>query len=491
MERKEMRNALRNYMLLWMVIFVALWAAYEYNFTGEGLTRGNVLLLMAVVLAVAIIFMPEHNMESWIELLLLAGIAMRIWYTVYTPYNVRVHDLGDITIEGDGHAAYILQLFENGALPDNNQGQFYHPPLFYLLSAVVMKFFSLFHKGDSVVTMMQIVRVIPCYASCMTLIFMKKIMEELKLSKGVRMVALAVVSFLPGFYLLSATVNNDSLALCFMMWIVLCFIRWCKTGKVSALLGMALGFGFGMMTKVSVGVLAIPIGIDMFVYLLRRKKPAVLTVIRQYVLFLAVSLPLGMWYPIRNRMLFDQPFTYVLNLKDTMMPSLAGVSLWKRIFPWNFGDWLHPVFANVQEDYNIPEYLLKSSLFGEFSFDGMGGFAYVLFILNLLLVLLSLAALVYLAVISIRRRNYVSIGIVSLWCLWMASYIGFNIRYPYGCSMDFRYVPMTAFAGAVALAVMAEEMWRRGGFQKTLAAGIYGLTGCFAAASVICYSILS
>lgn len=442
MKRKEIRDAAGGCIILLFAIFALLWLAYENNFTVEGLHRPGVLLIMAIALAAAVIFMPEHNMEGWIGLIVLAGIAMRIWYTMCTPYGVRGHDLGEISLKGNGHAAYILQLYENGTLPGTNAGQFYHPPLFHMLAA------------------------------------------------GVRMTALTVLSFLPGFYLMAATVNNDSLAFCFMLWIVLCFIRWYKTGKLTSLAALAAGFGLGMMTKMSVGILAVPIGSCMLVRLIRRRKEAAASLLRQYGIFLAIAVPAGMWYPVRNLLRFGQSFTYVLDLKNGGMQPLGNISLWKRLLPWGIGDWLNPVFADVDTDYNMPEYLLKSSLFGEYTFDGMGGSAYVLFVVNLLLILLSLAALIYLAVVYVRRRRALSAGIVAVWGLWMISYVSFNIRYPYGCSMDFRYVPMTVFSWAAALAVMSGEMWKQGGVRRAFAAVCYGLTGCFAVLSVVCYSVV-
>lgn len=258
---------------------------------------------------------------------------------------------------------------------------------------------------------------------------------------------------------------------------------------MSDLIRMALGFGLGIMTKLNIVLLALPIGIAMAATLVVKKDGRMAVRIRQYAVFLLISVPLGLWYPIRNLIRFGQPLTYVLDLKGTSMPSIADVSLWKRILPWGVENWFWPAFADVYHDYNMPEYLLKSALFGEFTFDNMGVFAVVLLLLHSLLALLSLAAVIYVAVTFRRRRRALSLGIVSMYILWMLSYIFFNIRYPYGCSMDYRYVAMVGVAGALALAVMAEEMWEKGRWHKKVTLAVSGLTICHSLCAIICYCV--
>lgn len=101
-------------------------------------------------------------------------------------------------------------------------------------------------------------------------------------------------------------------------------------------------------------------------------------------------------------------------------------------------------------------------------------------LLNLLLILLSLAAM---ALVLIRHRTAQWTALICFWLVLMGSYINFNIQYPFGCTMDFRYVVPTALIGAVFLAKWWEEIPhnRRCLFRK----GVVGLTGLFAIFSLV------
>ena len=48
-------------------------------------------------------------------------------------------------------------------------------------------------------------------------------------------------------------------------------------------------------------------------------------------LFLAVMLPLGLWHPIRNYILFAQPIGYVAPISVTSQLYIGGLSLFERI----------------------------------------------------------------------------------------------------------------------------------------------------------------
>ena len=71
-------------------------------------------------------------------LVLVAGLALRIGYMLYTPASARQHDT--FTKNFDGHEAYAWTIFSTGKLPSSNAYQFYHPPLNALLQAGFMHF---------------------------------------------------------------------------------------------------------------------------------------------------------------------------------------------------------------------------------------------------------------------------------------------------------------------------------------------------------------
>lgn len=100
----------------------------------------------------------------------------------------------------------------------------------------------------------------------------------------------------------------------------------------------------------------------------------------------------------------------------------------------------------------------------------------LLILINLLLILLSLAAMV---LVLIRHRTAQWTALSCFWLVLMGSYIHFNIQYPFGCTMDFRYVVPTALIGAVFLAKWWEQA--RKGFRGVVS----GSVGLFSVLSIV------
>lgn len=68
--------------------------------------------------------LTKKKQINWNRIILYIGITLRILYMLYTPCNVRKHDLGTIEPGANGHAGYILTLLE-GHLPESAEAQFY------------------------------------------------------------------------------------------------------------------------------------------------------------------------------------------------------------------------------------------------------------------------------------------------------------------------------------------------------------------------------
>ena len=68
---------------------------------------------------------------------------VQIGYISYTPYYVRQHDARDfINYKNGGHFGYIGYIFYNNKLPTVSPIKywcFYNPPLFYIISAIIVK----------------------------------------------------------------------------------------------------------------------------------------------------------------------------------------------------------------------------------------------------------------------------------------------------------------------------------------------------------------
>lgn len=141
-----------------------------------------------------------------------------------------------------------------------------------------------------------------------------------------------IVAFQPAVMLMGLRGNNDMLA---MFFIVLCLIntyRWYVKRDMKTIVMLAFSFGLGMMTKISVGTIALFTGGVMIYCVVKDfKQKKYKEIICQLAVFAVICLPLGMWYSVRNFILFDQPFGYVqvLPIND---PIYTGNVEWYKRF---------------------------------------------------------------------------------------------------------------------------------------------------------------
>ena len=394
-------------------------------------------------------FKWEYVMYSIIAI----GFIMRIGYMLYTPATVRSHDLGWVSPEkGHGHAAYVLLLYKYHQLPTSNVMQFYQPPLYYIISGITIAWTNIFLRAVEYEQLFEAAKIVSCFASCASVIICAKLCRELGLSKKAACVATGIIAVFPNCYLLAGRVNNDSLVVFFMMVIVLYTIKWYREQSWFHTIILALGFGLGMMTKISCGILAFFTGpIMLYVWVKKIKEKNGLSVFKKLVGFGAISFPLGLWYAVRNYVLFQQPLNYVMKISEEEEIYKGYVPLLERFFQFPVSKLLNPVFNQPQKDYNVNIYVLKGGVFGEFSYNVPLWIAKGLLLASTAVVFISLFAMVYL-VFKSKKEAMMRFAIPGLWLVVYGSFLYFYYQYPYGCSMDFRYIVPTAFTGALSIA---------------------------------------
>lgn len=391
---------------------------------------------------------------SWrvaVKLFMGIGLIMRIGYMLYTPYTTRAIDLGDTSLDGYGHAAYILKIMVEGHLPETNWVQFYHPPFFHFLAACLCTAVNSVMDYTAYEDILEIAKIVSCVASCWSLMLLPKICTELGLNERAKAVATAIVAVLPSCYLMSARVNNDALVTYFMILAILYTLRWYKEQSWKNTIGLGLVFGLGMMTKTSCGNIALFTG-PLMLYVAYKKmkesKDALKEIIMKLFGFGAIAFPLGLWYTLRNYILFQQPFGYVAKISKTQRIYTGDVSWIKRFITFPVTRLFQPIYSDPWEEYNVSLFVLKSSLFSEFEFDITPMIPRLLIFFNGCMIILSLGAMVY-AIVKCKENKMLCFGMPVLWGVIYSSFLYFNVEYPFGCTMDFRYIVPTAFLGAI------------------------------------------
>ena len=304
-------------------------------------------------------------------------------------------------------------------------------------------------------------KIISCFASCGILLMTRSLCEELKLGEKAAVRGLTLITFLPQFYLLAGRVNNDALATFFMVLIILYTIRWWKKPDLSNTFILALGFGLGMMTKISVGALALWTGPLMLVSFIQRIR------IRQFkevalqaVVFSAAAFPLGLWYSIRNLKLFHQPLGYVPDPGRDSLIYCGDHSLMERFISFPMHQLFTSIYNHPFEDYNVPVYLLKGALFGEFSFEIPKYLGVALLVIGLILTVIAIGCMID-AMLHKGESFWHRWGLIGFAAVIYLPYLFFNISYPYGCSMDFRYIAALPVIMALCIGISHERLFKK------------------------------
>lgn len=460
---------------------------------GEGLLRalmlGGVLLCGFILLLRVLSKKCASRTEALIVAIIAAGIVMRVGYMLYTSFAIRGHDIA--AFDDDGHFGYMYQIFSTGTLPQTNTYQFYHPPFAHIVQALLVKVFSWFRPGAEVTSLFEAAKIVPCFAASAVLWVCRSLCREMKLSGRATAIALAVLAFQPTFFIFSASVNNDSLMLLFFMIAVLYTIRWYSQPTMKNILMIALAIGFGMMTKLSAAAVALftaPIFIAVFLKSFKEKKAG--RIFGQFAAFAGVCAPLGLWYPVRNMLKFGQSFGDVFTLSTTSKLYSGDYSFAQRFLSFPADQLFSPLYCHPYGDYNLWIYTVKCSVFGEFTFKQPDSLAALLIAANLFVILLSLAAMIYVMIRCKDTNKFARFGLFWLWLVQIGSFIVFNLRFPFGCTMDFRYIVPTAIVGAIYLGIAMDHIKSR----NKAAANVVFIVGLaavvfFGVASVLFYAV--
>ena len=372
----------------------------------------------------------------------IAAIAVRTFYVLYTGAEQRQHDMGefDTDLGNNYHAEYIEYLLENHRLLNANvieHWQFYHPPLHHIICAVFFGIYrniapSMAHNWDALQTLSLIY-------SLVTLALARRFTELWNLSPEGKITAYLAVAMQPQLIVFAGAINNDPLSVMFAFAALYMTLLWMRDEKKSfiKLIGTGVFIGLGMMSKLSAGLVAAPVGFVMLKEFLASSKKV--KMVWQYAVFLIVCAPLGLWYQIRSYILWKVPLTYVAVPDTVLNPGLviSGVPFWKRFF--EFGEGV---------DYNIIYETLNAAVFDGDYYQEHMLLALIGYALLAAFSVFTVTVLANMIVCWIKERNIMNLIMTIFIVVEIASYISFCFKYPYTCTMSFRYIVPTLIAGA-------------------------------------------
>lgn len=466
--------------------------------------------------------------EHLVGAVFILGFALRLGYVLDVQLPENQHDVFPLSYNDayPRHNSYIWHIYNNWSLPTEgvyNAGlsQYYHPPLHHALSALWMRFQILF--GIDAFAAYENIQYLTLFYSAAMMVAADKLFCEFKLKGALRVALTALIAFHPTFYILAGSINNDSLCVLFTFLAVLYTVRWYKNPSVVNTVGLALSIGSAMLAKLSGAVVAIGTAYVMLAKLLDYRtgiKDNFKRLWKRFLLFGVICFPLGLWWPVRCKVLYGMPLGYVPSMSTVDNPQYFGNrGFWDRLFgmenfylsnPYpNIGlttaEGLEPLTKNDgYYDYSIAPYAVKSSLFGEyFNKLGVTSFqtvlSYIMIISALVLIAYSLVGMVRVFLVSYRtdRNGYLKANrylesgeeqpfrfTVFFYGALIGSYVLFCIRYPFTCTMDFRYI-----VPALLLGTLFSGVFLKGAGKLTRALRIVyiGASGIFCLSSALFY----
>ncbi len=394
---------------------------------------------------------------------LLLGLAFRLYYTHLTAYNISVHDLGSPAgLTSDkikaGHLGYVEYIAKKEMLPNfdpRKYWSYYNPPFFHICAAILLRFFV--GLGIPEAESWELLQYFSCAVIFAATVGMYKILKQFDIKGLPLWLGTVLISFHPTLTYLSLTLNNDPLSLMLTVWAVYFAVKWYKKPTTSSILAIALCVGLGMLTKLTVALIAPPIALLFIVRFFKDKQ--YVPHLKQFGVFSAVCFPLGLFWSVRNMWLYDIELTYVQSLPVTTGQYVGDYSTWQRFGIPQFSDFtrVDSSWTKGSADHNLWSQTLRTSLFDDNMLKWADGaapyqtWASVLMVISVLLfVLLSLVTVVALfkaKQVSPLLRGFVGLALVLI----VVNFVKFCIDYPFTCTIHFRYIAPVLLYGCIGL----------------------------------------
>ena len=396
---------------------------------------------------------------------------------MYTPINARQHDVSAFG-NGRGHAGYIEYIYENFSLPEcdvRTVNQFYHPPLHHILSAIWLRIQTTI--GIDFEYACENIQILTLFYSSICMILSYKIFRQLNLKHNGLICAVAIIAFCPTFFIMAGSINNDILSITFMLGAILNTIYWYKNQKFRYIIAIALCVGLGMMTKLSVWMIAPAIAF-VFIYVFFKNIKSFKKYLLQFGVFAVICVPLGLWWSVRNYLRDGVPFTYVPMLSETSDQYVGDIPLLQRLFDFNLSQ-----FADVGDqftryggsynEYNPLIGLLKTSVFDELitveNYPAIAGINHILFWSG---VIVATVGFVSMIVTFIRKNTNIDFAsktfLFLIYAVIFVSYYSFCIEFEHVCTMNIRYAVLLIVLGAYFVGLAVQHF---GGTPNSIVAG--------------------
>ena len=331
-----------------------------------------------------------------------------------------------------------------------------------------------------------------------------KILKHLKVSGKGMLFSLSLIAFHPAMIIHSASLNNDQLTTLFVLGAAYSMLVWYENKTVKNILKIALCIGLGMMTKLSAAVIAVPIGIVFIIVFLMNIRKQWKMLISQYAAFAILCVPLGLWFQIRNYILWKIPLNYMWSMKPDNPMYLGDKPFMDRIFDFSLFQFESPFEQFLERgdpyaEYNPLVAILKNFIFGEYidkysfgRFPDAMNIAYVLFYLGIFMALIVFIAGILAIIFERKSSVFAKLFLAGSYLSSMVCFYWMCNSEPYVCTMNSRYLIHVLVISFVFLGLFISWIGGlKGKVPKIIMIVFAVLTALFSALSIIVYIAVS
>ena len=493
-------------------------------------------VLVALIIGFAIYLLAKKKMKWRYAFLIIftLGALVRIAYACSTD-NIFTRQYDVWSNYYTGHYSITMHIYTDWHLPELRNGsldssyQMYHPKFSHYTYAIIMHINSLFFGKDRPdFVLYESIRIFTSGLMIINMYVGYLIFKESFKNNVAIFVGTAFVVFAPQLIRFAASSNNDTMLYFFLFLSVLFAVRFYKRDGWVNILLCAFSIGMAMGSKLSGALIAVPVDIFFiykfvrlfFDYKDKEMWRKVLMLLAYYSAFLLICAPIGLFWPIYNLKNYNQPFTYVFHNLNKGLLIPEDYTFADRYLYFSFETFFASMFrqgwntGKYVVDYNMYTNMLKTSLFGEFSYeDPLLFFCSILYVTGYLMLFGSIVLMLYFTFIKCKKKEfdypvmftlpifaYFMIVFFKAKATWgyvlsalffilvifelyyaiknykrfherhltiifnliiftafIISFFTFQVEYPYTCSSDFRYVVIFLIPGGYALGKLFEN----------------------------------
>lgn len=446
------------------------------------LEDGRLFLFLAEIFLLFIILWLNRDKKYYIETgIITAAFLLHLFYIQNTQIDMRQHDLGGIL-------AYMKSITKDGinwfGFNPWDMYYYFHQPLHFIINGYILSFETAIWSSG--ILAQEGLQYVSLFYVTATSFFAAGIFRELEFRAPVSYAVLILFSFNPTLTLFSGYISDDTPVMFWGTFFIYFLIKWYQYDRYIDIFIAALGFGFGVLTKLSILMLVLGVSFLFLckLYFMKANRERVWTA---GCIFVITAVPWALIWIVRNHILFDMQF---YNVPDTAPDgqNFKYLDFYERIS--DFSMFFKPfISAPSVVDGNMWLSLIKTELFGEWDFSVASSVIYpaaaILYFINIVIKLLALgccAVILFWCRKELFKQQILSLFFIILYLtLWGYSF-KYAMDYPYACSTDYRLFALLLIPEGVILATVFNS--------KTAGKALFATAVFYAVLSSFIYSAL-